>query len=85
MLLRGLAARLKAALLFFHFALTRRLQTTVNLSVFVLFSSPRGRGALDEEQQVVGSYRTRSLEVCNWNWRQRRRLCNAPSLHAQNL
>lgn len=39
MLLRGSTARLKAAVLFFHFALTRRLQTTVNLSVFVLFSS----------------------------------------------
>lgn len=39
MLLQGSTARLKAAVLLFHFALTRRLQTTVNLSVFVLFSS----------------------------------------------
>lgn len=39
MLLQGSTARLKAAVLLFHFALTRRLQTTDNLSVFVLFSS----------------------------------------------
>lgn len=61
--LQGSTTRLKAAVLLFHFALTRRLQSTVNLSAFVLFSS-QGCEALAAEQQVVGSYRTRALEVC---------------------
>lgn len=82
--LQGSTARLKAAVLLFHSALTGRLQTTVNLSVFVLVSS---QGLWSSGWRAAGGGIVSHQGAFVWSWQQENAAVTAPYRppHLQHL